>query len=399
MSWIYFMKLAWTLFLIALMISAILLPVAFFNQINNEVNTNEKFFFGVMYGSKTTSEAKLLIDKVKDYTNLFIVGSWDISINETALTEVCDYAVDAEMYVIVYFDFLPFVTFPWLRTWLENTNERWGEKFLGIYLYDEPGGHQIDTNQWQTGEAARKAMENASDYSDAANRFVTSIPASLSWQNLKSLSNSLQIFTSDYALYWWDYLAGYDTIFVELGWNISTTQQIALCRGAADVQGKDWGAIITWTYYEPPYLASGPEIYQEMLTAYRAGAKYVVILDYPKYPEDNVYGILAEEHFTAMRRFWDYVQAFPRETYGKVDGQVALVLPKDYGWGTRRTQNIIEDRIWGFWPEDEKILIIGENMKKLMSRYGLRLDIIYDDPQFNYKEKYSEIYFWNNTIN
>jgi hypothetical protein len=38
-------------------------------------------------------------------------------------------------------------------------------------------------------------------------------------------------------------------------------------------------------------------------------------------------------------------------------------------------------------------------MKKLINIYGLKLDIIFDDPQFNYKEKYSEIYFWNSTIN
>jgi hypothetical protein len=394
------MKFAWILFLIALLISVAFLPVAYVYQSKNEVSS-ENFFFGVMYGLNSTREARLLIDKVKEYSNLFIVGSWDITTNETALTEVCDYAVDAGMGIMVYFDFIGIANFPyaWHIPWLVNAKERWGDKFLGIYLYDEPGGRQIDTKQWHTGDSAREAMENASDYSDAANRFVTSIPASLSWQTLKNASTSIPIFTSDYALYWFDYLAGYDTIFVELGWNISTTQQIALCRGAANVQGKDWGAIITWTYYQPPYLASGPEIYQEMLTAYSAGAKYVVVFDYPKYPEDNICGILAEEHFTAMKLFWDYVQAFPRETDGKVDGEVALVLPKDYGWGTRRTQNIIEDRIWGFWPEDEKILIIGENMKKLMSRYGLRLDIIFDDPQFNYKEKYSEIYFWNSTIN
>ena len=28
----------------------------------------------------------------------------------------------------------------------------------------------------------------------------------------------------------------------------------------------------------------------------------------------------------------------------------------------------------------------------------LKLDIIYDDPQFNYEEKYSQIYYWNSTI-
>jgi hypothetical protein len=386
------------LFLIALLVSAAVLPVAYFYGQSGTEGSREKFFFGVTHGSNSTSEAKLLIDKVKDYTNLFVVASWDISINENALNEVCNYAVDAGMSVIVYFDFLPFESYPWLPGWLETAKERWGEKFLGIYLYDEPGGNQIDTNQWQPGQSARIAMENATDYSDAANRFVTSIASSYSWQELNSLNITIPVVTSDYALYWFDYLAGYDTIFVELGWNASTIQQIALCRGAANVQGKDWGAIITWTYSEQPYIASGPEIYQEMIAAYSAGAEYVIVFNFPKNPEDNVYGILEEEHFTAMKLFWDYAQAFPRETYGQVDAEVALVLPKDYGWGTRRSLVLVEDRIWGLWPEDEKILIIGTNMKELMVRYGLKLDIIYDDPQFNYREKYSKIYFWNATI-
>jgi hypothetical protein len=390
------MKSVWLLFLIAILVVAAIVPIVYIgNQIENE-SSHEKFFFGVTYGSNTTSEAELLIDKVKDYTNLFVIDSWDVSTNETVLNEVCQYAVDAKMSVIVYFDFISYVGYPWLHTWLDTAKERWGDQFLGIYLYDEPGGNQIDTKQWRTGDSARKAMENASDYSDAANRFVTSIPSTLSWQNVKN--SGLPIFTSDYALYWFDYLAGYDTVFVELGWNVSTTQQIALCRGAANVQGKDWGAIIAWTYYEPPYIASGPEIYQEMLKAYSAGAKYVVVFDYPRYPETNPYGILTEDHFTAMKQFWDYVHAYPRDTYGKVDGEVALVLPKDYGWGMRRTQHMIEDNIWGFWPEDEKIQAVGENMAKLMSRYDLKLDIIYDDPRFDFEEKYSTIYFWNSTI-
>jgi hypothetical protein len=391
-------KLALFLVLFILLISAAVLPVFYFyGQSKNEVS-NEKFFFGVTFGSNSTREAKLLVDRVKDYANLFVLASWDISINETALNEVCDYAVGAGMSVIVYFDFLPFETYPWLPVWLENAKPRWGEKFLGIYLYDEPGGNQIDSSQWQPGLSARLAMENASDYSDAANRFVTSIPNSFSWKNLKSLNTTLPIVTSDYALYWFDYLAGYDTIFVELGWNASTTLQIALCRGAADVQGKEWGAIITWTYSEEPYIASGPEIYNEMVTAYNAGAKYVIVFDFPKYPADNEYGILSNDHFTAMEQFWDYVQTRSNGNRTTGKGEVAFVLPKDYGWGTRRSNVMIEDRIWGFWPEDNKIVIIGTNLKELLNRYGLKLDVIYDDPQFNYAEKYSKIYLWNATI-
>jgi hypothetical protein len=397
------MKLACFLLLTLLFIASFVLPVGYVSYQSADETSGEKFFFGVTYGSNTTSEAKLLIDKVKQYTNLFIVDSWDISENETALTEICDYAVEAKMSVIVYYDYVFFdiesdiESWLWLRTWLNTAKERWGEQFLGIYLYDEPGGNQIDTGQWRSGNYSKNAMENASDNSDAANRFVTSIRSSLSMQNAKN--TSLPIFTSDYALYWFDYLAGYDTIFVELGGNNTRTQQIALCRGAANVQGKDWGAIITWTYTEPPYLASAPKIYQDMLTAYYAGAKYVIVFDYPKYPETNTYGILTEEQFTAMRRFWNYVHAYPREIYGRVNGEVAFVLPKDFGWGIRRTQYIIEEKIWGFWPEDETAYLIGENMAKLINEYGLKLDIVYDDPQFDFEGKYSQIYFWNSTIN
>jgi len=391
------MKSALVLTLVALMIFGVSLPVYLFCSSKSET-VEEQFFFGVTYGSNTTWEAKLLIDKVKGYTNLFIIDSWDISTNETALNDICQYAVNAGLSIMVYFDYVFYEVeqWSWLRNWMETTRQRWGANFLGIYLFDEPGGNQIDTNQWRSGTSARQAMENASDYSDAAGRFVKDIPSTISWRNVKSVN--LPIFTSDYALYWFDYLAGYDTVFVELGWNTSSIQQIALCRGAANVQGKDWGAIITWTYHEPPYLASGPEIYEEMVTAYDAGAKYVVTFNFPKHPETNPYGVLAEEHFVAMQRFWDYVQTPPRRDNADARGQVAFVLPKDYGWGTRRTENFIEDRIWGYWPEDQTTLIVGKNMRILLNLYGLKLDIIYDDPQFSYQEMYEQIYYWNSTL-
>jgi hypothetical protein len=164
------------------------------------------------------------------------------------------------------------------------------------------------------------------------------------------------------------------------------------------MQGKDWGTIITWKYYEPPYLASGEEIYRDMVASYRAGAKYVILFNYPKYPETNPYGILSDEHFAAMQRFWNYIHVYSRTVYGQVDGQVALVLPKDYGWGMRRTQLIVYDRIWGLWPEDEKAPLILNNTNKLDRTSNLQLDIIYEDPRFDYTKKYSKVYLWNSTI-
>src|SRR3990170_5287114 len=117
------MKFMWALLIAALLVSSVCSPIVYFsNDVNNTSPSNEELFFGVTFGGNTTSEAKLLIDKVKGYTNLFVVNSWDISENETALTEICEYAVDAKMNVIVYFDYIFYDVEPWLwlRTWLNT---------------------------------------------------------------------------------------------------------------------------------------------------------------------------------------------------------------------------------------------------------------------------------------
>lgn len=376
------------LLLIAIITIASLALIYAQQHITREENVIEdEFFFGVSFGQQTVQEAKNLIDKVKNYTNLFLINSYDLTTNETALNEVCDYTAQADLKFIVYFDLISRVAYPWHQTWLDTAKDRWGDKFLGIHLRDEPGGKQIDTQE---------PVKNASDYSDAVNRFINNITYSNSMIDTKS--KGIPVFTSDYALYWWDYLAGYDTVFVELGWNLSSTQQIALCRGAANMQEKDWGAIIVWKYYDPPYLGNASEIYGDMVSAYSAGAKYVVVFNYPKYPETNPYGILSEEHLAAMEQFWNHVNTTPRDAGRKVNGEVALVLPKDYGWGMRRTAYITQDKIWGLWPEDEKAPFILSNMNKLLNKYGLNLDIIYNDERFDSKSKYSKVYSWNSII-
>ena len=104
-------------------------------------NCQESFeapiFFGVSFGGKTSGEAKLLIDKVKGYTNFFLVNSWDLCINETALNEVCDYAAEADLSFIVFFDFIsldPNLGYTWHREWVSSAKERWKDEFLGIYI-------------------------------------------------------------------------------------------------------------------------------------------------------------------------------------------------------------------------------------------------------------------------
>ncbi len=390
------MKLTGVLLMILLLSATAALSIYLYCKSPN-TTAKQEFYFGVSFGQDTAEEAKHLIDKVKNYTNLFIINNWNINTNETALTQVSEYAAKANLNFMVFF----VVLHPWHLTWLDAAKEKWTDKFLGAYLYDEPGGRQIDTGRWfsEAGAEACPAyaeeyvstLANASNYSDATKLFTSSV-SSHYMQYLKQ--KNFTVFTSDYALYWFDYLAGYDAVLVQLGWDHNTTKHIALCRGAANMQGKDWGAIITWTYHEPPYLADGPEILEDMLAAYHAGAKYIVIFNYAEDSETGKpYSILQEQHFDAMQEFWKYSRENPDQN-GKITGQVAYILPKNYGWGMRRS----DDNIWGSWPADEKAPQIWENINKLITKYGLNLDIIYEDVTINYKEKYSKVYLWNATI-
>jgi len=158
-----------------------------------KTSVDDAFFFGVSFGQETVEEAKLLIDKVKDYTNLFWVGSWSITTNETALNEVCDYAAKADLNFIVFFSFVSRVAYPWHQTWLDTAKERWGDKFLGVYLFDEPGGKQIDTGGWN--EEMVQVFENMSDYSEAANLFVNSISSINSTIDVKERGIPIMRFT------------------------------------------------------------------------------------------------------------------------------------------------------------------------------------------------------------
>ncbi len=379
------MKRAYVLLLVIILVSVgLAYAAAYYCQ---ESSVKEEFFFGVSFGQQTVEEAKAMIDKVKNYTNLFLINNWDIVATETnkTLNEVCDYAAEAGLKFIVFFDLISREAYKWHQDWVDNAKTQWGDSFLGVHLRDELGGKQLDD------ASNNKSVAEAADYSDAANRFISNITSSNSTADVKS--RDIQMFISDYALYWFDYLAGYDIVFVELGWNHSTPEHIALCRGAATMQSKDWGAIIVYTYRQPPYLASGSEILEDMKAAYHAGAKYILLFDYAKDEETGKpYSILTDDHLVAMQQFWNYVKDKP-DQHGTTVGEAAFVVPKDYGYGFREPN----DWIWGLWHADDT-QVIWEKMNKLTNKHGLDLDIVYDDARFNVEEKYSTVYFWNATI-
>ena len=41
----------------------------------------------------------------------------------------------------------------------------------------------------------------------------------------------------------------------------------------------------------------------------------------------------------------------------------------------------------------KRVRLIWDNMNRLLEKYGTKLDIIYDDPQFGMAGKYQEIYY------
>jgi len=400
------MKHVITLSLILIVIIATTSLLVSYSVISNNTEPSP-FYVGVSFCGNTTAEAKLLINRVKNYTNLFVLQSGPISKNETATNEICDYAVAAGLDIIVYFGWFD-PDCPWQIPWLDMAKQRWGNCLLGVYYYDEPGGIQLDYNWtrlfnrirarnvtlYQTLAPAIEGDNVSMDqlYDLSAKMYIDYIEADPGLKVLKA--RSITAFTSDYALFWFDYLGGYDIILAQFGRNTSVVQDIALTRGAARMQNKPWGAIITWVCDVAPYIVGGEEMYSQMLMSYETGANYLVIFNYPQI-EGKPYGILMDEHFEALEKFWNEVMIPSNLKAGTKASraEAALVLPRNYGWGMRHP----DDRLW-FWGPDEKSPQIWEISRKLLSQCGLHLDIVYEDPAFPVAGKYPRIYYWNQTI-
>ncbi len=461
--------------IIAVIVIILIITSFLLVELQSFSNPPEPFYVGVTYGGQSVEDAKLLIDKVKNYTNLFVLQSSVLQFQPEKINEICEYAVSSGMYFIVSFSYAS-TTRDALVSWVETYAEQWGEHVLGVYFDDEPCGKMLDNTlvfrdyppySTVTKNADGKIACQTSDYTvtyypdghiftvaefntddetlengtllihyypngtisghinpntggdtvmfddkktlgypvDSYGNLTDSNPFSDAnktasvfvnnyMQALQFSNKSVTAFTADYVLYWFDYLAGYDVVLAELGWNNTVAQEIGLVRGAANLQNKSWGTIITWTYTQAPYLASGEEIYQQMCASYECGAEYVVVFNYAPDME-TPYGTLQDEHFDALERFWNDVVQSPNSKHGSVTVDAVLVLPENYGWGMRTPQ----DKIWGLWGPDEKSQQIWNLSRTLLDQYGTRLDIVYDDPNFPVAGKYSNVYYWNQTVN
>lgn len=435
-------------------VSAILIIIALFAVLIikydfPKTTENNQTYVGVAYCGDSVAEGKLLIDKVKHYTNLFVLQSGSLQRDFKSVDELGEYAVSSGLYFLPYFGTYIEATF---SAWLETAKQRWGNRFLGVYYGDEPGGKMLDDyvefKDTTTGDSIMKTkygdivveksngvvihyeiggiihlsepngtgssvygtfypngttsgqFSNRSIFKtyedlmslrpfkntdEAAERFLTRDQNKIEY--LKN--NSINVFTSDYALYWWDYLSGYDVMLAQIGWNLTLTQQIALVRGAANLQHRDWGIVITWKYNKAPYLDSGPVILGQMRTAYEAGAKYFVLFNYYE-DGDNPYGTMKDEHFQALENFWNNVVKNPHITQGSIKPDSVFVLPKNYGWGMRWS----EDKIWGVFKADDQTKQLWDLTQTTLQNHGLKIDIVYEDTEFPLIADYQHIYNW-----
>jgi hypothetical protein len=474
-----------------------------FSLIENE-KEHKPFYVGVTFGGNNTTEAKMLIDKVKDYTNMFVLQSGPLMRNETAVKEIGDYAVANGLRFAAFFESGALFP-PQEARWLGTAEEQWGGMFAGVYFGDEKGGKMLDahvhlssgvklgtgglqvgnttylpngtitvsgttgmypdpsfyrsTNNSASSNGAPDifesnqthteikyfpdgsitieesvilstyysngsitindrrdsfyTMENGTDrisqvesYEEVLSRHpipnCDAVAEEFAGSNRKliddlvsqwQLSNrSFPIFTADYALYWWVYQSGYDLVLAELGWNNTVEQEIGLVRGAAGLQGKRWGTIITWKYTHPPYLTSGDEMFEQMRMSYESGAEYVIVFNYSEDME-GPYGTLRDEHFEALERFWKNVVQSTAVVHGGIKAEVAFVFPKNYGWGLRR----IEDSVWGLWEPTSEAKQAWSFLQDVLANHGLRLDIVYDDVEYLLAGKYRQVYYWNQT--
>lgn len=346
---------------------------------------DRKFYVGVDYAySSNIDELKTLVDKVKDYTNFFVVGSIELSFNRTALDEACDYVAASGLDFVVFFTSITEYNYSdgyTITQWMLDAQQKYGDQFLGIYKIDEPGGKQLEAGP-------SMIINDTATYTQTSQYYVANLSLMINYY----YPYTPRIFTADFALTWFNYKANYTGIFAEFVGNESRERIIAQNRGAATAFNRDWGVIINWKYDQAPYLESPEELYNDLALAYSAGATYAFIFSYPNITD---HGTMTEAHFEALQKFWNTLQTNP-ESFGENTAQAAYVIPRDYGFGFRRA----EDHIWGLFPADNLSAKIYNDVQTLTQRYGARFDILYDEPEViePILGNYGTVYYWNQTI-
>src|SRR5512136_2395733 len=201
--------------MLALLILQIAASFALISDGHAEIMPDVYVGIDISYGD--VAEAKAVIDQVSSFTNLIVIGTSKITWYPNKLNETFNYACNKGLSFIslppaladrIFNASAQFVT---RSEWYTYARSTWGDRLLGFYYLDEPGGRQQDLNRTWTGNLTAIG----SSYADAAHRFTETV--SLNLEHSRRNATSYKAFTADYSLYWFDYEAGYDTVFAEFG--------------------------------------------------------------------------------------------------------------------------------------------------------------------------------------
>lgn len=382
-----YLKVIFGLLVVISTVVSLIVVEALFNKSSGEID----IYVGIDIGYGNEEDALGQIDKVSSYVNLIVLGSLNLTRDTEKLTRVCDHIYLKGLHFIVYVGFGEEAEAPPRgpdSQFFVNAMERYGDKFLGVYLFDEVGGKLIDGGHSVNVTAAKTYSEAAILYTHHLNYFLSNVSEYYS-------PARFPLYSSDYALYWYDYLSGYDVIFAEYVGNQSRQIATGLCRGAAKSLGRQWGVIITWSNNIEPLVENPEQLYKDMVLAYQNGAKYIIVFNSPgQFNATTEFGTLTSEHFEKMKQFWSYAHTHPSvEPY---PANTAFVLPRDYGYGFRGPN----DRLWGKWEADDLAPQIWEDVQELLKMYVRSLDIVYETitGDVPIDLPYDRLIFWNGTI-
>ena len=138
------MKRAATFFVIGVLLIIILsATIIMVKDVQTKKGPEHPFYVGVTFGGDNSADAKLLIDRVKNYTNLFVLQSGPLMYNLNDTEQICDYAVNSGLNIIVSYSTNSLGNI--LNSFLSIAPSRWGSHYLGLYFNDEPAGHVLDS--------------------------------------------------------------------------------------------------------------------------------------------------------------------------------------------------------------------------------------------------------------
>ena len=136
----------------------------------NEEPDKPELFVGVSVAHYNLEEIIEIADKIQSYTNLFVVGSTGITYDVSKLDPVCTYLYEKGFFFLIYMHPTDNISsLEVQRQWVEKAKKLWGQQFIGLYAFDEPGGRQVDNDQYVV-------IEEAGDnYTDTAEKYVTEL--------------------------------------------------------------------------------------------------------------------------------------------------------------------------------------------------------------------------------